>query len=306
MTRVFRLVAATAFVVAATVGASSPAVATRATAAPPNTSFESVCPGTSARARVAVVIDLGGGDVRASCVEFDGSITGIEALRRADADPVVRGYSDLGGAICALCGVGCPGDGSCLTCAAPKSWGYYRRPAGASAFTYSRTGAGSVNLRDGDVEGWSWGSGLPSPPATTAVPPATAAPGTPAPPGTIGTGTAPAGGSSSTNGAPNGTPGATGVPVPTDPTATTAVEAAADAETTTTLVDGAASTTSPGGEGREIALPAVASGPRAERRSPMIAVVFGGMILVTLVGSAAWLRMRRRRLDGPVDSIDVN
>jgi hypothetical protein len=111
--------------------------------------------------RVGVVVDTGSGTI-SRCVRFsESSLTGVEVLNRAGLAPVVRAFSGQGGAVCALNGVGCPADSTCLTCQAPNYWAYYRADAGAGAFTYSQTGAGNVAVDDGDVEGWRWGTGAP-------------------------------------------------------------------------------------------------------------------------------------------------
>jgi hypothetical protein len=90
----------------------------------------------------------------------------------------------MGAAICSIEGTGCPVE-ECLTCAQPSYWAYWHLIDGK--WTYSRVGASAYTVRDGDVEGWAWGSGEPpplvpfdqicaSPPATDTPPPATATP----------------------------------------------------------------------------------------------------------------------------------
>jgi len=124
---------------------------------------------TAAPNRAGVIVDLGGGDVRRYLVEFTASsINGIEMLQRAGADPVVRQFAGEGGAVCALCGQGCPADGSCLTCADGRYWSYWRASSGSSTFSYSRAAASSTQVRDGDVEAWVWGTGG-APPAYASV-----------------------------------------------------------------------------------------------------------------------------------------
>src|SRR4029078_136940 len=74
-------------------------------------------------------------------------------------------FAGQGTAICALDGVG--HDASqpdCLgTLADPRYWAYFRSPAGASSWTYSRGCACTSTVHDGDVEGWRFGTGQ-SPP----------------------------------------------------------------------------------------------------------------------------------------------
>lgn len=113
----------------------------------------------SAPNRAAVVVDTGS-EVKTACVEFaESSITGVEALQRAGFEPVARGYGGIGVAVCSLCGKGCPADGSCLTCLSPDYWSYHRAPSGQGAFAYSQVGPGATEVRNGDVEGWRWGTG---------------------------------------------------------------------------------------------------------------------------------------------------
>ena len=141
--------------------------------------------------RVAVVVEVGG-VVHTAKVSFSGgSITGLQALSSAGFAPVVRAFSGQGGAVCALVVVGttigCPADSSCLNCASPDYWGYWRAGPGAKSYTYSRAAASSTSAVDGSVEAWSWSAGSapkfvsfdsvwgspPPPPTTTTKPPAT-------------------------------------------------------------------------------------------------------------------------------------
>ena len=130
-----------------------------------------------------VVVDTGSG-VHVEVVTFtEDSISGLEALQRAGADPSVLGFSGIGGAVCSLYGVGHPATSStCLGEASdPRYWAYWHVPEGQSGFdqsTYSRAAATSVRVHDGDVEGWRFGTGDPpewpvisfpeTPPATAA------------------------------------------------------------------------------------------------------------------------------------------
>lgn len=110
--------------------------------------------------RAVVVADSGTGVVVRG-IEFEGdSISGIEALQLAGLAPVLQGFTGEGGAVCAISGVGCPSDDSCLTCdGRGYYWSYWRAPAGSSAYSYSRVGAGATRVHDGDVEAWRWGTG---------------------------------------------------------------------------------------------------------------------------------------------------
>jgi hypothetical protein len=118
--------------------------------------------------RAAVVVEVDGVIHTAKITFSTGSISGLDALRNAGFDPTVRVFGGNGGAVCALAvggaTIGCPADGTCLTCAAPDYWAYFRALAGATRYTYSVAGAGNTQVHDGDVEAWSWGRGsAPSP-----------------------------------------------------------------------------------------------------------------------------------------------
>lgn len=111
--------------------------------------------------RAAVIVE-GDGQTHRVVVEFtEDSISGIELLRRAGADPVVYSYSGIGGAVCRLYGVGRDAGPDCLggTGGDARYWAYFRAPAGATAFRYASVGGGSTTVRDGDVEGWRYGTG---------------------------------------------------------------------------------------------------------------------------------------------------
>ena len=64
--------------------------------------------------RALVIVDTGGA-IYQRVVTFDtDSITGIQALDLAGANPVVYTFSGQGGAVCALFGVGNPAGPNCL------------------------------------------------------------------------------------------------------------------------------------------------------------------------------------------------
>jgi len=131
------------------------------------TAGSAVPAGADGRNHVAMIIETGA-EVHRVVVGFDAdSISGLEALALVPgANPSALGFSGLGGAVCALFGVGHPATTS--TCLGepsdPRYWAYWHVPGGQSAFdnsTYSRAGAGSVRVRDGDTEGWRFGTGEP-------------------------------------------------------------------------------------------------------------------------------------------------
>lgn len=115
-------------------------------------------------------------------IEFsEEEITGVELLERSGLDVTFSSYGGLGEAVCAIEDVGClnPGDCYCQckgdTC---TYWVYFRLEGGE--WEGSPLGASSRKLRDGDVDGWVWGSGTPPAEMLTPVPCPTAT-ATPAP-----------------------------------------------------------------------------------------------------------------------------
>jgi hypothetical protein len=116
--------------------------------------------------RAAVIVETGA-DTHRVLIEFDAeSISGLEALELAGAQPSIASWTGMGGAVCALYGVGHPANQQeCLgTPGDQRFWAYWHVPAGGSGFTdetFSRAGGSSVRVRDGDVEGWRYGTGEP-------------------------------------------------------------------------------------------------------------------------------------------------
>lgn len=147
-----------AVLVAAAHGAPSPA-----TAAPVN--------------HATVVVDTGQGVITRTIEFTSSSVTGLQALDLAGADPVVWSYSGQGGAVCRLFGVGRDAGPGCLGGEGgdARYWAYYQATNGATKFGYSPVGAGSTSVRDGDVEGWRFGLGG-APPFPAATPPSSAVP----------------------------------------------------------------------------------------------------------------------------------
>ncbi len=186
--------------------------------------------------RAMVVVDTGATTYQ-KVISFDGdSITGIQALQLASAEPVVYSFSGQGGAVCRLFGVGRDAGPNCLGGADGDNryWAYFRAPSGTSSFTYSRAGGGSTQVHDGDVEGWKFGTGtapawspVPPDPATTTTTAAAPPLSNPPPTGTAPAGTAP------TGTAPTLAAGAT-------PEQIAAFNAALGATTTSTVVPGTA------------------------------------------------------------------
>ena len=78
-------------------------------------------------ARAVVEVEPGPGPVT---ICFDGSVTGLQALQLAGANPVTYGFSGQGAAVCQLYGVGNPADSSCLIGPGGQYWAYYRAAPG--------------------------------------------------------------------------------------------------------------------------------------------------------------------------------
>jgi hypothetical protein len=184
--------------------------------------------GAAAEHRALVVVDTGTGVIRRTITFTEDSISGIAALQRAGAEPVVYTYSGQGGAVCRLFGVGRDAGPNCLGGGDgdARYWAYWRAPSGTAAYTYSRVGAGATAVHDGDVEGWRFGTGA-APPWSPVPPPAptgtTAAPPPPAPAAAPPAGS---GGATMTPAAPGtdpaaGSPGSPGSTASTAPTAST-------------------------------------------------------------------------------------
>lgn len=117
-----------------------------------------------------LVVDTGESEYR-MCVELPRSeVSGTDLIVLAGEQHGLSyrfGYG--GGAVCMLAGVGTDGD-DCFE-KYPDFWGYWRGD-GSGGWSWSSSGAASTRVSNGDVEGWSWGSGSdgsshPPPPRTT-------------------------------------------------------------------------------------------------------------------------------------------
>jgi hypothetical protein len=73
---------------------------------------------------------------------------------------VVSAVGPLGAAICAIDREGCEAR-NCFCSSPPNYWSYWKLIDGE--WTYSQRGANSIEVRDGAVEGWTWGPGNPPP-----------------------------------------------------------------------------------------------------------------------------------------------
>lgn len=132
--------------------------------APPTVRLDGSQPAAADTNHAAIVIDTGG-EVKKFCLAFpEESISGAEALRRVDAEAVFASFGGSGEAVCSLCGTGCPSS-ECF-CDPERFWAYHRAGPGGAPYSFSRAGASSTAVRNGDVEGWRWGAGE-APPAAT-------------------------------------------------------------------------------------------------------------------------------------------
>lgn len=269
--------------------------------------------------RAGVVID-NGSSVRRVCIHFNGTLTGVEALQRA-ARATVAPFGGLGGAVCAIDGVGCPGDNSCLTCRQPKFWSYSRAPSGSGGFSVSAGGASSSTVRDGDVEGWRWGGGTPShssaaeicgevsppPPVSPSAPPVSnggggsgsgAGGGTPGGSGGSGTGSA----SDTGGGGGTGASDAARPPAGENPAevADDQETAEGDTDATTTTSTTAATTENTGddaddgrsGDESESALGASSGDSPGSSKTSVVGFVVLGLVLAGAATAFVVLRMR--------------
>ncbi len=145
-----RLVAAAAAVLGSVVPGPSAAAPSRAPAQPE-------------RHLAGVVVDLGGGDVRAACVDLGGTErSGIELLRRSGLD-VVTEDDAVGTRVCRIASTGCdfpvePCWCRCQVLGADCTYWSYNTLAGGG-WVYARLGPLARTVRHGDVDGWAWGRG---------------------------------------------------------------------------------------------------------------------------------------------------
>lgn len=149
-------VAALVLVVPAERGDAFPCAGVRAAAAATN--------------RAGLIVQFGDGEVKRYCVSFtEESITGFELLRRTGL-PLV--YQDYGAGSLALCKIGDEGCDypreQCFcrcrnTQTGCRFWGYYTIDRATGKWRSSEQGSGVRDVRDGDVDGWRWGTHQPNP-----------------------------------------------------------------------------------------------------------------------------------------------
>ncbi len=118
----------------------------------------------------ALVVGTGGGTTT-YCVALDASsVSGIHLIQLAGSQFGLQYRLGFGGqAVCQLAGVG-PSGSDCFG-DYPDFWGYWHGD-GRGGWSWAGSGAGSASISDGDMEGWTWGSGDSG--TTHAAPPALA------------------------------------------------------------------------------------------------------------------------------------
>lgn len=115
--------------------------------------------------KAGIVVRNADGTTDEMCVFFDEpSITGLDLLNRSGTAYVAE-ESAVGSAICKLDAGGCGYPSEDCFCEYPEFWGYWIREPGDAEFAFASTGAADREVRDGAVDGWSWGKdGKPAPP----------------------------------------------------------------------------------------------------------------------------------------------
>ena len=111
-----------------------------------------------------IVIDYGDGRVETACIAFSGDgIAGEELLRRVGAD--VNHFSGL---VCSIDDLGCQHSGSFDSCTCECGsggpcvyWAFFSRAYEDDAWRYSSLGFRALDAKDGDLQAWRWGEGVP-------------------------------------------------------------------------------------------------------------------------------------------------
>jgi hypothetical protein len=110
--------------------------------------------------RAALVVRYEDGSVETKCVAFsESAITGEELLQRSGLTAVIDYNALAGGAVCSINGLGCSVQDCFCRCqgADCRYWAYYHWVDGG--WQYSQLGASSYQVKNGSLEGWSWGPG---------------------------------------------------------------------------------------------------------------------------------------------------
>jgi len=107
-----------------------------------------------------IVARFGDHDAIVRKITFTEPISGLAALKLSGLD-IVTAMTALGPTVCAIEGIGCPADDCFCGCAPPDynpciSWQYLYWAEGS--WTGHGVGVGGSSVKDGDVEGFAWGS----------------------------------------------------------------------------------------------------------------------------------------------------
>jgi hypothetical protein len=253
--------------------------------------------------RAGLVVRFGDGRVVQACVSFaEESLSGEDLLARSGL-PVIAQPSGIGAAVCKIGDEGCDypaQDCFCKCTGADCAYWALSRLEG-DAWRYSSLGASSVQVRNGDVQGWAWGAGgaqggaappmrsfaqlcevEPAPEPATAAPPTAPPPPTPRPTRPPPTAPAP-----SATSAPTAQATATSDPAPTEAPSATAPPTAAPTEPATSTATAAATPTA--SPEAVAALPAPTSPPadagQAAQSEPVGGPPAGYIALAALVGA---------------------
>lgn len=264
-----------------------------------------------------LVIRHGDGRVLTYYVEFtEPEITGLELLMRSGAALTLANFGGLGTAVCAIDGEGCPADNCfCQSYASPAYYWHYYRLEPDGTWVLQQIGPSNRQVRDGDVDGWSWTSGESGLPALsideiaaqhgvqrtagtepTATPLAQSSPAPPQP-----TSTPPpvtpelSAGAGTATPQPDGSPTAlaTHTPPPVTPLPGTPEGTATTGATPTPALSLATPSTAPIAE-TPAAQPTPTATPRPPQGSSQVSnYLFFAAMLSALLGLAGWLVWRR-------------
>jgi hypothetical protein len=118
--------------------------------------------------RVGLYVQFQDGSTFTQCVEVDTpEATGLDVLRQSGLGFIFEPGGGMGTTICKIGETGCdfPGEDCFCQCLGNpcQYWTYWYEAEGQ--WKYSPLGISSRVVKDGDVEGWVWGSGQEAPPA---------------------------------------------------------------------------------------------------------------------------------------------
>ena len=115
--------------------------------------------------RAGLVVVFADGRTETRYVEFtEEEISGVELLRRSGLTFVFSGSGAFGEAVCRIGDTGCndPGDCFCQCRGADCAfWSYFALES--DTWRFQAVGASQRRLRNGDADGWVWGSGSTPP-----------------------------------------------------------------------------------------------------------------------------------------------